>query len=131
MCRRFRLLLRGYSRRLFSAFFQAGGLAGAATQVIELRAAGMGPADNLDFFRARRMDEEGALYADAIGRDAPHCKVGVDAASPKPNDSSLKDLHALTVAFHDATVDTDGIAWVHVWHLVFELLVFEVIAQDS
>ena len=121
----FRLLLRGYSRLLYSPFLQAGGLAGAATQVIELRAAGMGPADNLDFFRARRMDEEGALYADAIGRDAPHCKVGVDAASAKPNDGSLKDLHALTVAFDDATMDTDGIAGVHLRHLALELLVLK------
>ena len=125
MCQRFRLLLRGYSRLLFSAFLQAGGLAGETAQIVKLRTTGMGPADDLDFFHARGMDKEGALYANAIGRDAAHGKVGIDAAAAKPNDGSLKDLHALTVAFHDATVDTDGIAWVHLWHLFFELLVLK------
>ena len=125
MCQRFRLLLRGYSRLLFSAFLQAGGLAGETTQIVKLRTTGMGPADDLDFFHARGMDKEGALYANPIGRDAAHGKVGVDAAAAKPNDGSLKDLHALTVAFNDATVDANGITGVHFRHLALKLLVLK------
>jgi len=70
------------------------------------------PAYNFYFFDARRMEQEGAFYADAVGGDAPHGEVGVHSPLAQANDRTLKDLYSFAIALDNTRVYFDSIAWV-------------------
>jgi hypothetical protein len=54
------------------------------------------------------MERERALYAHAVGANAPDREVGVAHAFSNPDDNTLERLQALALPFHDAEMDTYG-----------------------
>src|SRR3954469_11173123 len=83
--------------------------AGAAAQVVELRAAHFAFALHLDGGYERRVGLERALHA-LSGGDLAHDEGRVEAAIALRNYHALERLHALSFAFHHVHADDDGIA---------------------
>src|SRR5579884_1912431 len=107
---------------LAAALLDARGAAGQPPQVVELGAADAAGARHLDLLDARGMDEEGALDADAVGGDAAHREVLVDAAAAAANDDALEDLNALPVPLDHLGVDTNRVARAELGDVLLELL---------
>src|SRR5262245_40059474 len=91
------------------ALAYAGRLAGACAQVVELRAAHVALALELDRGDERRVGLEGALDALA-GGDLAHHERRIQAAVLLGDDHALEGLHALSLAFHHVDVHDDRIA---------------------
>ena len=83
------LLLRGKLQLLL----QLGAAAHAAAQVVELRAADLTAADDLDVVDGGRMDGEDLLHADAVGQAADGDGL-LDAAVLLGDDGALEDGYA-------------------------------------
>jgi hypothetical protein len=100
------LVLRG------EFLLEAGALAAAIAQVVQLGAAHAGLALNDHAFQSRRAEQEGALYTDAVAGDAPDGEIGIVAAAAQPDDGTFKFLGSLVVAFFDPQVNANGITGV-------------------
>ena len=87
----------------------AGRLAAQVAQVIELRAADLAAAHDLDRVRSSANDREDALHALAVGNLADG-EALVQAAAGAGDADALIGLDAGTVAFADLHVDDDGVA---------------------
>jgi len=110
---------------------QARRLALAPAKVVELGAAHMGVAEDLDLFDARGMERKGTLHADAMGSDATHSKVGVGTPTPaNAHDGPAHQLDALPFPLDDTKVDLDVIANSEIGQIrletqvIFQLLFF-------
>ena len=79
------------------ALDDAGRLAAAAAQIIELGAAHLAAADDLDLGDVGRVDREHALHALAVG-DLAHGEVLVDAAAGAGDDDALVGLRSRTLS---------------------------------
>src|SRR5688572_5370269 len=99
----------------------AGGLARARAQVIELRAAHVAFALHLDRGDERRVGLESALDALARG-DLAHDERGVEAAVAPGDHHALEGLHALALAFHHVDVDDHRVAGREVRHVLLQAL---------
>ena len=124
-----RLLALAAARVL--ALGNTGGLAAAATQIIELGAAHAAVAHHLDGLDQRRMDREDALDALAIGNLADG-EVLVDAAAGAADAYAFIGLNAGALAFHHLDVDADGVAGAKFRHAALletlgDLLFFELL----
>src|SRR5262245_2021317 len=86
-----------------------GGLADAVAQEVELRAADLAVADDLDPLDPRAVDLERALDAHAR-RDPSDGDRRRDAAVAHPHDEALEHLDALAVALDDLGGDLDRVA---------------------
>src|SRR6478609_6400749 len=86
-----------------------GSLAAQTTQVVELRAAHVTTADDLDVVDDRRVQREGALDADAE-RDLADGEGLADAAAVATDDDALEDLDTRARALDDLDVDLEGVA---------------------
>src|SRR3954447_14965533 len=95
---------------LETLFFDLRGLADAIAQVVQLRPAHGTAGDRLDASQHRRMHRERALDADAVA-DLAHGERLAHAGALTPDDDALEHLHALLVAFDDADVDLQRVAW--------------------
>src|SRR5574341_409793 len=94
---------------LDALFLEAGRLAPASAQVVQLRAAHLGAADHFHLVYARRAEEEGALHADTVRGQAAHREIRVVAAFAHADDGAFEFLDALFVAFHNAHVNADAV----------------------
>src|SRR3954471_3846961 len=133
-------LLRGCRRRLvgalgaarglagaLGAFGDAGRLAAAVAQVIELGAADLAAAHHLDGVDQRRVDREYALHALAVGNLADR-EALVEPAARARDAHALVGLHAGALAFLDLDVDGHGVARLEIGDLLVEpgdLFLFE------
>src|SRR5262245_39396015 len=88
---------------------QAGRLADAVAQVIQLGPADPAGALHLDARDARRVQRENALDALAL-HDAPHRERGAPALAALRDHHAGVDLHALLLPFEDAQVHVHGVA---------------------
>src|SRR6478735_3225829 len=95
------------ARRL--ALGDAGSLAAASTQIIELGAAHAAATNHLDRIGQRRMNWEDALDALAIGNLA-HGEVLVDPAAGPADADAFIGLHAGAVAFDHLDVNAERVA---------------------
>src|SRR5438552_8622505 len=84
-------------------------LAAQTAQVIELGAAHLAAAHDLDRVDHRRIEREHALDALAIG-DLAHREALVDAAAGARDAHALIGLHARALALDHLDVDDDGVA---------------------
>ena len=107
---------------LSKLFFDLGGLAGAFTQIEELRAAYTALAHNFHFFNERRVHGEHTLDAHAVS-SAAHSKGLGNTAVLLRDDSALKRLDTLTLAFLDTNGNTHGIAHVELGTILFLSLI--------
>src|SRR5689334_15434817 len=87
----------------------AGGLTGAAAQVVELGAADAAAADHLDAVEARAVERKHALDPLAVG-DLAHREGRVDAAVAPRDAHALEGLHALAVALDHLHVHPQRVA---------------------
>ena len=86
------------------------GLADALAEEVQLGAADLAVADDLDVVDARAVQLERPLHPDAAG-DPPDGDGRSDAAVPRIRiTSALEDLDALAVALDDLRGDLDGVA---------------------
>ena len=104
---------------LSKLFFDLGGLAGAFTQIEELRAAYTALAHNFHFFNERRVHGEHTLDAHAVS-SAAHSKGLGNTAVLLRDDSALKRLDTLTLAFLDTNGNTH--VAIYVWDKVKDYL---------
>src|SRR6185436_8197127 len=102
------LLLRRFALAA-GAFADAGRLAGALAQVVELGAAHFALALHLDRGDQRRVGLEGALDALARG-DLAHDERGVEALVALGDHHALEGLRALALALDDVDVDDHRVA---------------------
>src|SRR6478735_2764372 len=100
--------------------------AGQSTEVVELGAANLTETSNLDLVDARRVDQEGALDADAMRGDAANREVFIHAAGTAANNDAFKNLDALAVPFDDLRMHANGVSGAEGRHLRLELLFFDV-----
>src|SRR5262245_54533754 len=91
------------------ALDDAGGLAAAAAQVIELRAAHLAAAHDLDRVDQRRVEREHALDALAVG-DLAHREALVQAAARARDAHALIGLHAGALALDHLHVHDQRVA---------------------
>ena len=91
------------------ALGDAGRLAAAIAQVIELGAPHLAAAHHLDRVDVRRIDREHALDALAVG-DLADREALLDAAAGAGDADALVGLHAGALAFLDLDVHDDGVA---------------------
>jgi hypothetical protein len=105
------------SLRKFNAF------SGAVPEKIQFCASGFAASDRFDVDHIRRIDWERpfdtfVLYNTANG------EVLVHAAAAFGDYDTGKNLYAALVAFLDFTMYVNGIAYLKVWLLVFDILLF-------
>src|SRR6218665_1532138 len=105
LCRAGRCRL-GARRQLF---LDAGRLAAALTQVVQLGTAQIATALDLDAGDQRAVGLERALHAFAAG-DLAHGKTAVQAAIALGDHHALVSLHALAAAFDHIHIHDDGVA---------------------
>ena len=98
-----------------------GSLAYAAAQVVQLRAANLTAANDLELSNVRGVYREGLLDAYAV-RDAANGNRLVNASVLLGNDDALEHLDTLAVAFLDLCVYLNGIADLQLRKVVLELL---------
>src|SRR5262245_16160769 len=115
------------------AFGDAGGLAAAAAQVIELGAAHLAAADHLDGVEHRRIERKHAFNAFAVGNLADR-EVLVHAVTGTPNAHAFVGLDTGAVAFDHLDVDLQGIARLEIRYFLAggklrHLLFFELFDQ--
>ena len=103
-----------------SALGDAGRLAAAVAQVIELRAADGAAADDLDGIDHRRIEREHALDALAVG-DLADREALVEAAAGAGDADALIGLNAGPLALLDLDVDGDGVAGLEIRDRLAEL----------
>src|ERR1700751_3447303 len=99
----------GRSRAAVRAFGDAGRLAAAIAQIIELGAPHLAAPEDFDRVDHRRIDGENALHALAIG-DLPHREVLVEAIAAARDAHAFIRLNAGALAFRDLHVDDDRVA---------------------
>src|SRR6185436_18517903 len=95
-----------------AAVAEAAGLAEAVAEEVELGAAGVGAADDLELGDHRAVDRELALDADLVD-DAADRNHLVGRAALAGDEDALEDLDPLLVALDDADVDVDRVTDVH------------------
>src|SRR5215467_927387 len=99
------------------ALEDAGRLAAPSAQVIELGAAHLAAAHDLDRVDHRRIDREHALHALAVG-DLAHREVLVEAVAGAPDTDALIGLDAGALALDHLDVHQDGVARLEVGDLL-------------
>src|SRR6185295_7719820 len=92
-----------------AALAQRRRLAHAVAQEVQLGAAGLAVAHDLDLLDARAVDHERPLHADAA-RDLPNGDRAGDATATQAHDRALEDLDALLAALDHARRDLDRVA---------------------
>src|ERR687897_448927 len=90
-------------------FADLGRLTDAVAQVIELGAADVTPADDLDLGDGRRVERERALDAHAVAH-LPHLERLADAGARAADDDALEDLDALLGPLDHAHMDLERVA---------------------
>src|SRR5690606_34723123 len=103
-------------------------LADAIAEVVELRAAHVAAASDLDVLHAGAVHGEDPLDALA-GDDAPNGDRLAEAAALVGDHGAREDLDALLVAFLDEVVDVDGVAHVQHRQVLFAALRFQCLDQ--
>jgi len=98
----------GSASAVRAAFPERGGLADALAQEVELCAAHLAVADDLDLLDARAVDLEGPLDPDARRDPADGDRAG-DPATAETHDRPLEDLDALAIALDDLGRDLHGV----------------------
>src|SRR5258708_32001030 len=83
--------------------------AAAAAQIIELGAAHLAAADDLDGIDHRRVKREYALHTLAV-RDLAHREILIEAGARTPDANALIGLNATALAFDHLVVDENRIA---------------------
>ena len=97
-------------KRLVKLLLEAGPLACALAQIIQLRSPNMGMSLHRDFFDARRAGEKCALHADTVTRHASYGKTGIVGAIALADDHAFELLHAFVVAFFNSQENADQVA---------------------
>lgn len=90
-------------------FLDTCSLAAQVTQVIELCAADLAAADNIDVIDDRCVQRENALDTDAEA-DLSYCDRFTRTAVLAGDDNAFKNLKALLIRLLDADVHLDGVA---------------------
>src|SRR3954466_5022609 len=103
------------------ALGDAGRLAAAVAQVIELGAPDLAAAHDLDRVDHRRIEREDALDALAVG-DLADGEAFLEAGAGAGDAHALIGLHAGALALLDLDVDDQGVAGLEVRHVPAELL---------
>jgi hypothetical protein len=92
-------------RRGLALLLESGGFPLALPQEVELRPAHVAMAQHFYLLDARRVRGKRPFDTDAVGCDAPDCKLGVgSSATTNANDRTPDELDALTVPFNDSKV---------------------------
>lgn len=102
--------LRSGFRFRDALFAQAGGLAPASTQIVQLSTADMRVSGYFDFFQTGRLEQERALHGYAMGSKTANSEAGIGAALAQAHERALKNLNALAVSLDDAQMHLDAIA---------------------
>jgi hypothetical protein len=63
------------------------------------------------------MQQERALYADAVGGDPTHGEVGACSAPMYAGDDTLENLHSLALTLDNARVHLDRVTWVQLGYI--------------
>src|SRR5699024_3651781 len=92
--------------------------------VVEVRAADLAVARDLDLVDARRVNQECPLDADAVGGHAANGDVLVDATAAAPDYDTLEHLDTLAVTLDHLRVNANGIAGAELRNIL-ELLRFD------
>src|SRR2546428_3060163 len=96
-------------RRPLAAFFDAGLLSAAFSEVVELRPADLAPRYQFDLGDGWRVQRERPLYPHPEGH-LPHGEGLSKPTSPSPDDQALEDLDPLASGLCDTRVYSHGIA---------------------
>ena len=99
-------------------------LAHARAQVVELGATHFAAVRHLDLSDTGCVNGENALHAFAVGNFA-NGERRIDAVAFATDDQTGEDLNALFATFHNAAMHFDGISYVEVGDVRFQLLVFD------
>src|SRR5699024_9411291 len=102
-------------------FCNLGSLAYAAAQVVQLGAADLTVAHNLELCNVRGVYRERLLNANTVGNTA-HGNRLIDARVLLVHDNALKNLNTLAVAFLDLRVYLNGITDLKLRQVALELL---------
>ena len=102
-------------------FCNLGSLTHAATQIVQLGAANLTVAPNLELRDVRGVYREGLLDAYTVGNTADGNRL-VNAGVLLGNDDAFENLNTLTVAFLDLRVYLYGIADLEFRQVALELL---------
>ncbi len=94
---------------LVCALFEACSLSDLVAEEVQLGAADLGSADDLDLLDLGRVDGKLPLDTDPEGDFANREGLTVTGTMPG-NDHTLEDLDPLAGTFHNAIVDLDGVA---------------------
>src|SRR5258708_23571259 len=115
----------GASADGLAALADARPLAHLLAQVVQLGAAHVAVAQHLDAVDARRVQQEGALHADAVGDAADgELRTQADLAAER-DDHALEHLDALARSLHDLDVDAHRVPGAQHRDLGLLLLPFE------
>ena len=119
-----RALLVAKSRLAEGLFLDFRSLANLLAQVVQLCATNVATTNDFNLVNLRRMNREGALYADreADLADGERFAAGVTMTA---DDVALEHLNALTVTFDDAVMDLDVVANVELRNVLLELLLLD------
>src|SRR6187551_318545 len=109
-----------------AALAQGGGLADAAAQEVELRAAGNTVANHLDLLHPWRVHHEGPLDPYAAG-DATHGNLLVQSTTALAHHRPLEHLDSLAVALDDLDRDAHGVTRGDLRYVGAELLALELL----
>ena len=93
---------------LVDLLLNLGSLTNAVTQVVQLSAAHLTNADNLDTGYVGGVQGEGLLHATTVGNTADGEGLR-DAAAVLGDNGTLEDLDSLAVALFDLVLDTNGV----------------------
>ena len=99
-------------------------LAYAGAEVVEFRATHFAAAGDFDLSDTWCVNGENTLHAFAVGNFA-NGERRIDAVAFATDDQTGEDLNALFATFHNAAMHFDGISYVEVGDVRFQLLVFD------
>ena len=92
-----------------SAFLNSSGASGAASQVVQARAANLAAPCYCDRFHVGRVHQEGALDTDFVA-NAAHGEGRSGPTATLANDNALKRLQASALTFSYPDLHADGVA---------------------
>src|SRR5579859_1380249 len=109
---------------LVASLLEAGGLPTQSAHVVEVLAADLIVAHDLDLVNARRVEQIGALDADIV-RDTADGEGAVEPRAAQMNDDALEDLDTLAIALDDLGVHAHGVAGLQRWNILAQVFFFD------
>src|SRR5439155_27278519 len=96
-------------------------------QVVQLGAPHLALTNDLECVQPRRMQQEGALHANAVRGDPAQREVLVDPAAAAANADPLELLYTLAVALDDPHADAQRVTCAELRHVGPELALLDLV----